>query len=1140
MEFKVFYSSVRIIGNFAKTFVPMKTIILLTIFVCFFSATQCYSQGITLSLKQVSLEKAFKEIRKQTEYTFVYTREQINKSNPISINLKDASLSQALDICFANQPLTFIIEDKHIIVKDRPDQTNAPAANIGIDITGKVINEQNEPVVGATVAVEGTGMAMATDSKGEFGFSNLKANDVLHVTNIGYQSIGVPIQGRTYVLIRLHTSIAILDETVLIAYGNTTRRFNTGSVTKVTSEEIGEQPVSNPLAALQGRVPGLVVTSTSGLPGSSFNIQIRGQNSLNPDPYNSLLPKDNPLFIIDGVPFAPQNNNINQLRSIASPGNNVLLNNSYGGISPFSTINPADIESIEILRDADATAIYGSRGANGVVLITTKKGRMGKSKFSMSANSGVSSVAHTLPMMNTKQYLEIRREAFANDGVMPTSNDPSNFETYAPDLLIYDTSKYTDWKKFFIGNPSYTTNINTSLSGGSENTQFLLGAGYYHETYIYPGDFAYDRASVNVNLHHNSVNKKLSIDFSTNYTFDKNNSSGSPNLLAAYSLDPNFPNLLDENGNLLWRYKGASYGVSIVNPLSYLKKKYSVTNFNLISHLQVGYKVFRDIEIRASLGYNYLNSLEYSGDPAISQDPAAFHRIASADFGTKNIHNWIIEPQAEYNRLFGKSKINILLGETIEQDINSSTLIDASGYSNDNLITSISGAPDITASDTYSQYKYNAIFGRVNYMFDQRYIINLTGRRDGSSRFGPGKQFGNFGSGGAAWIFSEESFVKKNFEWLSFGKLRASYGTTGSDAIGDYQYFSRWQPTDYYYQGSPGYLSQNLFNPDFSWAITKKAEGAIELGFLKDRLLLTTAFYRNRSGNQLVSYQLPSQTGFLNVTENFPATVQNSGWEFTITSSNFKSKSFTWNTSFNLTIPRNKLVSFPGIESSSYATKYIIGQSLNVIKGFKYLGVNDTTGVFEFLTAKGVPTYSPTNISGNNYNDIQVIGNLDPKFYGGVDNYFTYKNFQLDVFLEFKKQTGVNYLAQIYGVRVPGTESNLPAALLSRWQKPGDKSEFEKFTTDASTAAGTAARTYFTQSSGAYSDASYIRVKTVSFSYSLRGKYLARIKAEKLRFYINAQNLFTITNYNGNDPETQNFYGVPPLRTIVLGFQLNF
>ena len=893
------------------------------------------------------------------------------------------------------------------------------------------------------------------------------------------------------------------------------------------------------MAALQGRVPGLFVTASSGLPGSSFALQIGGQNSLNPDPYNSLPPKDNPLFIIDGVPFAPQNNNINQLCSIASPGTNILLNNSYGGISPFNTIDPSDIESIEVLHDADATAIYGSRGANGVILITTKKGKAGKTKFTANVFNGVSQIAHTLPMMNTQQYLEMRREAFANDGITPSGTDPSNFRTYAPDLTIYDGNKYTDWKKFFIGNSSHTTHIHTTFSGGTEHTQFLFGAGYYHQTYPFPGDFAYDRASVHFNFHHNSTDKRLSFDFSSIYSFDKNNSSGTPDLLHAYALDPNFPNLLEENGNLVWNYKGASFGVSKVNPLSYLEKKYSITNCNLLSHLQLGYRIIPDLEIRASFGYDKVISNEYSGNPAASQNPA-FQRSATAEFGTKDLYNWIIEPQTEYRKKLGIGKINILLGGTFEQDIQSSTIISGSGYSNDNLITSMEGASNKTATDTYQQYKYIGVFGRVNYEFSQRYILNLNGRRDGSTRFGPGKQFGNFGAIGAAWIFSEESLLKKKLKWLSFGKLRGSYGTTGNDAIGNYQYLSRWQSTNYNYQGAPGYLPQNLYNPDFSWAITQKTEGAVELGFFNNRLLLTVMHYYHLSGNQLVYYQLPSQTGFLNVTENWSAKVQNAGWEFEVNSSNFQGKKFRWNTSFNLTIPRNKLVSFPGIESSDYATKYVVGQPLSVLNKFKYLGVDDATGTFEFLTAGGLPTYSPVNIKNNRFNDIQVIGNLDPKLYGGINNSFEYQNCQLGIFLEFRKQTGINYLAQIYGRNVPGEEFNLPAALLSRWQKPGDQSEFEKFTTDAVTTPGRAARTYFVQSSGVYSDASYIRLKTISFSYKLPEKIIKKMKVEALRFYINARNLLTVTHYKGNDPETQNFYGVPPLRTLAVGCEFNF
>jgi TonB-linked SusC/RagA family outer membrane protein len=1112
---------------------------ILTIIICFLSATPCCSQKVTLSLKKVSLEKAFKEISKQTGYSFVYTREQINQSNPVSITIKDASLHQALDICFTNQPLSFNIEGKHVIVKDKNGETKPPIALVGSDVKGKIVNEQNEPVVGVTVSIKHSNMAMATDASGAFGFSHLKVNAVLSITSIGYHSIEIPVLGRTYLLIRLQTSVATLDETIIKGYYTTTKRLNTGSVTKVTAEEISNQPVSNPLAALQGRIPGLLVTASGGLPGSSFTIQIGGQNSLNPDPYNSLPPKDNPLFIIDGVPFAPQNNNINQLRSIASPGINILLNNSYGGISPFNTIDPSDIESIEVLRDADATAIYGSRGANGVILITTKKGKAGKTKLNLNVFNGVSQIAHTLPMMNTQQYLDMRREAFANDGITPSSADPSNFRTYAPDLTTYDANKHTDWKKFFIGNPSYTTNINTTLSGGTEHTQFLFGTGYYHQSYLFPGDFAYDRASVNFNFHHYSIDKRLSFDFSSIYSFDKNNSSGTPDLLYAYALDPNFPNLLDENGNLVWNYQGASIGVSNVNPLSYLEKKYSITNYNLLSHLQLGYQIIPDLEIRTSFGYNKVNSTEYSGNPAASQNPA-LQRIATADFGTKDLHNWIIEPQAKFLKKLGKGKINILLGGTFEQDIHSSAIISGSGYSNDILITSIEGAPDKTATDDYSRYKYNAIFGRINYEINQRYILNLNGRRDGSTRFGPGKQFGNFGSIGAAWIFSEESLVKKNLPWLSFGKLRGSYGTTGNDAIGDYQYLARWQSTNYNYQGAPGYLPQNLYNPDFSWAITQKTEGAIKLGFFDNRLLLTAMFYYHRSGNQLVYYQLPSQTGFLNVTENWSAKVQNTGWEFEVNTSNFKGKKFRWNTSFNLTIPRNKLVSFPGIDNSGYATKYVVGQPLSVLNKFKYLGVNDTTGIFQFLNLGGVPTYSPVNIENNQFNDIQVIGNLDPKFYGGINNSFEYQNFRLDIFLEFRKQTGINYLGQIYGVNVPGEESNLPAALLSRWQKPGDHSEFEKFTTNVSTIAGRTARTYFAQSSGVYSDASYIRFKTVSISYKLHDKFLEKMKLETLRFYINAENLLTITHYKGNDPETQNFYGIPPLRTIAVGCQLNF
>jgi hypothetical protein len=275
------------------------------------------------------------------------------------------------------------------------------------------------------------------------------------------------------------------------------------------------------------------------------------------------------------------------------------------------------------------------------------------------------------------------------------------------------------------------------------------------------------------------------------------------------------------------------------------------------------------------------------------------------------------------------------------------------------------------------------------------------------------------------------------------------------------------------------------------------------------------------------------------VTENWSALVENKGFEFMVSSTNIKTASVSWTTSFNLTIPKNRLLSFPGIESSSYATTYIVGKPLSELHKFRFAGVNDTTGLFQFFTAGGKITYTPTNVGASSYNDIESIGDLDPKFYGGISNTMSYKGFYLDVFFEFKKQMGANYLAQVYNYAIPGFQYNQPAALLSRWQKPGDHSSIQKFTTTYGDAY-TAAAQYFSQSDAVYSDASYIRCKSVSIGYNLPAKFLHKLKLNSCRMYVQGQNLFTITDYLGNDPETQNFFGIPTLRTVTAGVQVNF
>lgn len=1000
-------------------------------------------------------------------------------------------------------------------------------------ISGNVKNINGEPLTGVTVTVKGTKIQTATNQSGMFKMKAVDPSVILRFSATGFEPVELNIFGQNEINVVLKYSINKLDEVQVIAYGTNTQRHNVGSVTKVTSEDISKQAISNPLEALQGRVPGLVVTSTSGIPGASFTVQVRGQNTLKPS-QSALSPKDNPLYIIDGVPFSPQNSNINQFQSIASPGISGAYNDAYGGISPFNSINPSDIESIEVLRDADATAIYGSRGGNGVILITTKRGKAGKTEFNLNVRNGISFIGNTMPMMNTQQYIKMRKEAFANDGLTPnlTLYDPA----YAPDLLAFDTTRYTDWKKFFLGNTAHNTNATTSLSGGNVNTQFRVSGGFNRDTYIFPGDFADNRANFAASIHHSSLDKRFTLDFTSSYSYDNNNSSGAPNLLTAYTLEPDYPALTDSKGNLIWNYNNIALDGSYAgaNPLAYLQRKYNIQNINLVSNLLLGYEIVKGLTFRTSLGYNTYNSKEYSGTPKSAQNPA-YNPLAYASFGNNNFSTWIIEPQLEYKNSYKKSSYDILLGSTVQKNTDAKNEVDGSGYINDALIRSISGAATKNATDAFSEYKYAAIFARINYRWDNKYIFDINGRRDGSSRFGPKKQFGNFGSIGAGWLFSEESFVKNNVPILSYGKLRSSYGITGSDAISDYQYISRYAPTKYSYGGSLGYLPQNLYNPELSWATTKKLELGLELGFLNDRILFSSTWFRNRSGNQLITYQLPAQTGFTTVYENWDAVVQNSGWEFTLQSTIVKTNKFSWSSSFNMTIPKNELLSFPGLQSSSYSTTYFIGKSLSTVTGFKYASVDPVTGDFQFLNAAGQLTANPNYASLGSLNDYVIIGNLDPKFYGGLQNTFSYKGIQLDFFLEFKKQMGLNYLSQIYS-SLPGFEVNQPIALLSRWQSPGQQTSIQKFSTQYG--AEFQGGSNFYQSTGVYSDASYIRFKTIAISYNIPVSFLGKFNVHSIKLYATAQNLFTITGYKGNDPETQNFYGIPPLKSISFGLNL--
>lgn len=961
-------------------------------------------------------------------------------------------------------------------------------------IYGTVISAKDgTPLIGASVSVGKRERATRANSEGKFSLIVDSNQGILRVSSIGYRSVETPynLNSGASVIITLEEEPNSLDEVQVIGYGNVSKRFNTGSVVTVKSTDIEKQPVSNPLATLAGSVPGMMVTQSDGNPRSSFNIQIRGQNSISQG--------NVPLIIVDGVPYS--NESLGQVGSFTNQG------------SPISNINPLDIESMEILKDADATAIYGSRGANGVLLITTKKGKSGTTKVDASVYQGIAKVPKRLNLLNTEQYIAMRREAFANDKIAPSVLN-------APDLMLWDTTRYTDWQEYLIGGTAHSTNGNVSLSGGSEQTQFHASANYNKQGAVYPGDYAYTRSTGRLNVTHTSSNKKFKALISAGFGSDKNELPGN-DLTSSIMLPPNNPKLFDAEGNLNWEENGGTFS----NPLTYLKRKTNGAMDNLLSNISLQYEVVKGLQLRFSGGYNLTQFDRLNTNPIAAQDPTSSNPVSQANFNNTNNKSFIVEPQVEYSNGFDWGKINVLLGTTLQNETGNLVSIEASDFPNDALIESASFAKEVTVKTSKKEYRYQAVFGRINYNYAGKYLLNLTGRRDGSSRFGPNKRIANFGAVGAAWIFSEELKSVPAFSWLNYGKLRGSYGITGNDQIGDYQYLDDYEAVRYSYQRAIGYIPSRLYNADYTWEGNRKLEAGLELGIFNNRIQLTTNWFTNRSNNQLIQYRLPDQVGFSSILRNFGALVENKGWEWQLSASVIRKGNFNWSASANLTLTRNKLLKFEGLESSSYANSLVIGKPLNIKKYLHWHGVDPETGIHKF---KG--TSRPV--------DQTATVDFTPRYFGGFSNEISYRNWNLSFLFQFVKQRGVNYLTYFSG-NTPGSRNNQLADVLGRWQNPGDITPIQRFVTSGE--GSTAFSNYAAYSDGRVTDASFLRLKNLYLSYSIPKNLADNLKLKLIRIYFQGQNLWTISGYKGLDPERNDAIALslPPLAVYSLGIQIN-
>ncbi len=1070
-----------------------------------------FGQRITLNLQKTTLQNVLKEIRKQSGYDFYYDSRTVRDNKQISVGVTNASIDEVMQAALKNLPLNFEIRDKTIIIKKNQESSfleSLVARFQQIDARGRVVDADGNPLTGANVKVKGSNKSTVTDAKGEFYLTGLDENSVLMISFIGYNPIDVKVKSEMG-NIRLNPSNAKLDDVQVIGYGTTTKRLTTGSMATIKAEDIERQPVSNPILALQGRAAGVQVIEGSGISGSNFKIVIQGQNTISAGL--------SPLYIIDGVPFGGKPIEITAGAVTSAPP---LVGGV--GLSPLNTLSPNDIESITILKDADATAIYGSRAANGVVVITTKKGKAGKTKFDVDVYSGISEISHTLPMLNADQYLAIRRQAFANDGITPTTAN-------AADLTLFNTGSDNDFQKILFGNTGHFTNATASVSGGNELTQFLISANTRHEGTIMPGNSADNRTKVGYNLQHQTADKKFAINTSVSFTKD-NNSIVPLNISQIYTLPPNLP-LYNSNGTLAW-YTGYT------NPAAALQNIYSTKTNSLLANATLTYNLLPGLNFKTDLGYNRIGLNQTTASLIAAQNPAsAASAQGSVTFINTTNELVDVEPQFNYSVTLGKGKLDALLGGTYQNAHYDQNLFLLGSFAKDALYNDLGSITPQITSNGFIVTKYVSMFGRLNYNWNGKYLLSGSYRRDGSSRFSPNNRFGNFGSIGTAWIFSEENFIKDRMNWLTFGKLRASYGSIGNDQINDYGYTQVYQSGFSPYNGQTGLSPSSIANnSNYSWEVTKKFNISVDLGLVKDRILISASYFRNRTSNLLV-YNVPiaSQAGFEGYTGNLPGTlIQNKGFEVELNTLNIKTKRFTWRSSANLTSARNKLLAYPGLDAAYYSSGYfsqgyVIGQSLNLLSGYQYTGL-----------VNGLPTVKDLNgdgrisagLAANNKGDFDVLGTKDPNFYGGFSNSFSFDEFQLDFLFQFVKQKAYNmnnYLNTI-GYPAPGQNYNLPTDILDYNLT---------YSTLASSAASQAYNNYFKLSDATVSDASFIRLKNISLSYKLPASSSKYIGAKNLNIYLRGQNVWTITNYKGFDPETQG-KNIPPLKLYTLGLQASF
>jgi TonB-linked SusC/RagA family outer membrane protein len=1027
--------------------------------------------------------EALESIRKQIEpihYDLVYSPEILQGMPMLNVDLApQTELDSTLAVLFAGLDIQFTIKKRVVnIYRD----LNHPFIYLPVKV--RVTNKMNEVLAGATIYLRSAHASYSTDTAGMLSYAPRSFITTAAISYAGYLSKTKLLSNKIPVNdVVLDTAPSELSEVQVIGYGTTTQQIATGSVSKVKGEDLVKHTNTNVLEGLEGRVPGVFIRHYNGIPGSSFELEIRGQHSIQQGNF--------PLIVVNGIPLADNGGMLSTvgLGSAQRP---------YGA-SNLNCIPPEMIKSIEVLRGPDATAIYGSRASNGVMIITLQEGMPHPLRIDVNVDAGGSRTVKISPMLNTMQFLGLRREAVLNDRLMADGSS-------LPEQADWGSTRNTNFKKTVMGGTGQQYHGNLELGWDTKNTTFLVAGSTLEQTSVFPGRTYDDRQSLYGQVQSKSCKRKLRWNVAGLYSYEGNRLP-----IEDYgrymALAPNAPPFFTAEGQPQWMYNGLSFANIPAKENNVYQSKMSTW----FVHLQLRYDLpVPGLSLENDLGYNGIVAGEVSRQPVSGEDPATIPTPIDETNTARNTYNSeLAEQLVKYSNMVGPGHVNAVAGITWQGQNSHLALIPTEAY-----------------SSHQEYYRYDAAFGRVTYNIQDRYIVTGSWRRDGSSRFAPAERLADFWSAGAAWIPSATPYIK----------LRGSYGTTGNDETGELGFTEIYNPilAARGYQGLSSVAPDSLYNPYIHYEVSHMVEAALELGLLKNRLFLSAIGYYSRSSNQLVTKSLASQAGRPGVLANQPIAVVNEGLEFQVRG-NVLNGGLGWTSVFNLTLPRNRLARYPGLATSFYATILKKGRPVDAVKAFHFIGIDPQTGAYAFEGETGA------GVQGLGANELVASPAPEQRCYGGWVNQLRYKRFELEILLQFVAQDGENPLGILYQQDPPGMQaasqlSNGPVEWLDHWQYPGEHARLQVVSSVPGSRANQALSAYV-QSDANIIDASYIRLSDLSLSYQLPKKALGVLRGCEV--YVRAQNLWTYSRFPVTDPETQDPTVLPVMRTLIVGIRLN-